>query len=104
MARIKIDDKVIVLAGKDRGKQGTVIELLPKDGKVMVQGVNELTHYIPARNKKGIAAGMHKQEGYIQLSKIMPICSACNKPCRVNAKIVENNKKVRACNRCQAVL
>jgi len=103
MAHVKKNDQVVVLSGKDSGKRGTVIEVLPAKKKVMVQGIGMVVRHVKAR-KQGDIAGIRREEGYIAISKIMPICSSCNKPCRVTAKVIDNDKKVRACHRCQAIL
>jgi large subunit ribosomal protein L24 len=103
MAHVKKNDQVVVLTGKDQGKRGTVIQVLPTENKVMVQGVGIVVKHVKAR-KQGDVAGIKKEERFIALSNVMPICPACNKPCRVKAKFIDNDKKVRACHRCQAVL
>jgi large subunit ribosomal protein L24 len=100
IARIKKNDTIVVIAGKDKGRQGTVVEIAPKADKVMVKGLALVTRHAKAR-RQGDVAGIKKQEGYIALSHVMPLCSACKKPCRITTKLVENNTKVRACNRCQ---
>lgn len=103
MARIKKNDQVVVLSGKDKGKRGTVIQVVPSENKVMVKGVAIVVKHVKQR-KQGVVAGIKKEESLIAISKVMPICSSCSKPCRVQAKIAENNEKVRACHRCQAIL
>ena len=101
-ARIKKNDTVMVMSGKDKGKQGQVLEVLPKKDKVLVKGVGIVTRHVKAR-RQGDIAGIKKEEAYIQLPKVMPICSSCKKPCRVNVKTLDNNKSARVCNRCKAV-
>jgi large subunit ribosomal protein L24 len=103
MMHVKKNDSVKVLSGKDSGKQGTVIEVLPEKGLVMVKGVAIVTRHVKAR-KQGDVAGIKKEEGYLHLSKVMPICSSCKKPCRVSAKQLDDGKKVRVCNRCKEIL
>ena len=102
MARIKKNDTVLVLSGKDRGKQGAVIAILPKKDKVMVKDVALVTKHVKAR-KAGEVAGIKKQESFIDLSNVMPICGTCKKPCRVNAKMLESGKKARICGRCKEI-
>lgn len=92
----------MVLTGKDKGKKGTIIEILPEKGKVLVKDINLQTHFIKAR-KQGDVAGIKKREGYIELSNVMPICSSCKKPCRVNTKVGSNGANVRLCNKCKEV-
>ena len=101
-ARIKKNDTVVVLTGKDKGKQGYVIAILPKKGKVMVKGVAIVTRHAKAR-KQGETAGIKKKEAFMQISNLMPICSLCNKPCRIGSKKLENGKSARTCKRCNEV-
>ncbi len=102
IARIKKNDTVVVLAGKDKGRQGTVIEILPQKDKIMVKGVRVLTKHVKAR-KQGDVAGIKKQEGYLKISQVMPVCPSCKKPCRIGAKLVDN-KSVRVCHRCKEIV
>ncbi len=102
VVRIKKDDIVHVLSGKDKGKEGTVIAILPKKGKVMVKSVAIVTRHVKAR-RAGEAAGIRKEESFVPLSKVMPVCSSCKKPCRTNAKVLDTGKRVRVCNQCKEI-
>jgi large subunit ribosomal protein L24 len=102
IARIKKNDTVIVRSGKDKGAQGTVLEVLPKEGKVLIKGVGLITRHVKAR-KQGDIAGIRKEERHLQLSQVMPLCSSCKKACRVTIK-VHNNAKMRACHRCEQII
>lgn len=99
IARVKKNDTVCIRAGKDRGKKGVVIAILPKKDKVMVKGVALIKRHVKAR--QGVVAGIKEQESFISLSKVMPLCGSCHKACRVNVKSFENGKVVRMCNRCK---
>lgn len=103
MVRIKKNDTVVVLSGRDEGEQGTVIEVLPKEGKVMVKGLAMITRHVKAR-KQGDVAGIKKQESYLKTSQVMPVCPSCKKPCRINAKVLDDGKKSRMCNRCKEIM
>lgn len=98
--RIKKDDKVIVLSGKDKGKQGAVINLDISKDKVLVKGVSIIKKHLKAR-KSGETSRILEEESYISLSKVMPICPSCKKPCRVQTRFLEDGKKVRICHRCK---
>lgn len=100
VARIKKNDTVVVLKGRDKGKQSVVLEVLPKVGKALVKDIALVTKHLKAR-KTGDVAGIKKMETYIDASKLMPLCSSCKVPCRVNVKIIENGKRVRICNNCK---
>lgn len=101
VARIKKNDTVVVLSGKDKDKKGAVIEVLPKKGKVLVKDIALVTRHVKAR-KQGDVAGIKKEERYVSASILMPVCSSCKKPCRINSKMVED-KRVRVCNQCEEI-
>ena len=97
---IKKDDKVIVLSGKDKGKQGEVLVADPKAGKVIVKVINVATkHQKP--QKQGQEGGIIKVETPIYASKVQLVCPKCGKGTRVAHKITDG-KKVRVCKKCGA--
>jgi large subunit ribosomal protein L24 len=98
--KIKKDDKVVVLAGKDKGKQGKVLAADPKGGKVTVEGVNVATKHQKPRgqNQEG---GIIKIETPIYVSKVQLVCPKCGKGTRVGYKLADG-KKVRVCKKCGA--
>ena len=97
---IKKDDKVIVLSGKDKGKQGKILAADPKGMKVTVEGVNVATkHQKPQR--QGQDGGIIKVETPIYASKVQLVCPKCDKGTRVGYKLVDG-KKVRVCKHCGA--
>ena len=97
---IKKDDKVIVLSGKDKGKQGKILVSDPKAMKVIVEGVNVATKHQKPR-KQGEEGGIIKVETPIYVSKVQLVCPKCGKATRVGHKI-ENGKKSRVCKKCGA--
>ena len=101
VARIKKNDTVVVLSGKDKNKQGAIIEILPKKGKVKVKDVAVITRHVKARSATQ-AGGIKKEESFIDIARVMPICGSCKKACRVNATALDNGKRTRTCNRCKA--
>ena len=90
--RIKKGDTVVVLAGKDKGKQGTVLKAMPKEDKVIVEGVNMQTKHQKQTQKE--AAEIKHQEGPIHVSNVMLVDSKTKAPTRVGYKM-EGGKKVR---------
>jgi large subunit ribosomal protein L24 len=92
--RIKRGDTVVVITGKDKGKKGVVLRAMPKENKVIVEGVNMLTkHQKPsAKIQQG---GIIHQEGPIHISNVMLWDSKAKAPTRVGYKILENGQKVR---------
>jgi len=97
---IKRDDKVIVLSGKDKGKQGKVMIADPKAMKVVVEGVNVATKHQRAQ-KQGQEGGIIKVETPIYASKVQLVCPKCGKATRVAHKVT-GDKKVRVCKKCGA--
>ena len=96
---IKKDDKVIVLSGKDKGKEGKVLSADPKAAKVVVEGVNVATKHQKPR-KQGQDGGIIKVETPIHANKVMLYCPTCDKGARVGHKFVDG-KKVRFCTKCK---
>ena len=99
---IKTGDNVQIMSGKDKGKQGKVLEVSPKEKKVIVEGRNLVTKHVKPR-RQGEQGGLVKAEAPIYACKVMPVCPKCNKPTRVGHK-VEGDKKVRVCKYCGAEL
>ena len=97
---IRKDDTVIVLSGKDKGKKGKVLTVMPKDGKVIVEKVNVISRHQKPR-KQGEEGGIMKREAPIYACKVQKVCPKCNKPTRIGHK-VEGGKKVRVCKKCGA--
>ena len=98
--KIKKDDKVVVLSGKDKGKQGKVLIADPKAGKVTVEGANVATKHQTPR-KQGEEGGIIKVETPMYVSKVALLCPKCGKAIRVSYKLTDG-KKVRVCKKCGA--
>lgn len=99
--RIKKDDTVVVITGKDKGKTGKVLKAMPKENKVIVQGVNMQTKHAKATQKS--AAEIKHMEGPIDASNVMLYDSKTKQASRVGYKI-ENDKKVRVSKKTGAVI
>ena len=99
---VKKGDTVVVLSGKDRGKQGKVLGTVPADGKVVVEGINMVTCHVKPR-KLGETGGIVKREAALAACKVQVVCPKCSKATRVAHKI-ENGKKTRVCKKCGAEL
>ena len=95
---IKKNDKVVVLSGKDKGKQGKVLEAMPADKKVIVEGINVATCHVKPR-KQGEEGGIIRKEIPMYVSKVQLVCPKCGKATRVGHKTVDG-KNVRACKKC----
>lgn len=101
--RIKKNDTVKVIAGKDKGKIGKVLQVFPKYGRVSVEGINLLTKHLRPR-KRGESGQRIQFPSPIAISNIMLVCPKCSKTTRTQIKILENKKKHRACKKCGEII
>ena len=99
---VKKGDTVVVLSGKDKGKQGKVLGTVPSESKVVVEGVNMVTCHVKPR-RQGEQGGIVQREAAMYASKVQVVCPKCKKGTRVAHKI-ENGKKSRVCKHCGAEL
>ena len=100
LSRIRKNDNVIVVSGRDKGKQGAVIAVDSKKGQVLVKGIGVVTKHVKAK-KQGEKSRIAKEEVFLNSCKVMPVCPSCKKPCRVGVKFLDDGKKVRSCHRCK---
>ena len=98
---IKKGDTVVVLSGKDKGKQGKVLEVQPKAGKVIVEKVNVVSRHTKPR-RQGEQGGILQKEAPIFACKVQRVCPKCSKPTRPAHKVLADGKKVRVCKKCGA--
>ena len=101
--KIRKEDNVLVIAGKDKGKKGKIRFVYSKNNRVLVEGVNMIkTH---SRAKAQVKqAGLIEREASIAISDVMLICTRCNKPARVGFKTLEDGSKVRICRSCKEAI
>ena len=97
---IKKGDLVVVLSGKDKGKQGKVLEVMPKSSKVIVEKVNVVSRHTKPR-RQGEEGGIIQKEAPIYACKVQTVCPKCGKATRIAHKI-EGDKKSRVCKKCGA--
>ena len=101
--RIKTNDEVVVLSGKDRGKKGKVTAVDLEASKVTVEGVNEVKRHV-RRSQRNMQGGRLSKMMPVPVAKVMLVCPTCSKPTRVGYKFDEAEKKNRVCKKCGAVL
>lgn len=99
---VKKGDNVVVIAGKEKGKTGKVLEVFPKDNRVLVENVNIVTKHKKARSQNE-KSEIVKMSAPIDASNVMVVCPVCGKATRVAHKEIEG-KKARACKKCTASL
>ena len=101
--KIRKNDTVLVIAGKDRGKKGKVRFAYPDDERVIIEGINFIKKHTRAKGQVK-QAGIITREAPISVSNVMLLCSKCNKPTRVGFKTLEDGRKVRFCHSCGEVI
>jgi large subunit ribosomal protein L24 len=99
-------DPVVVVAGKDKGKQGEVLRALPREGKIVVKGVNILKRHTKAGRSAGgnkaIQGGIVDFEAPLAYSNVMLVCPMCHQPTRIRHTVLEGGQKALLCVRCDA--
>ncbi len=102
-AHVRRGDTVLVIAGKERGKRGKVLIVLPVKRRVIVEKVNMIKrHQRPTQKLR--QGGIIEREGAVHLSNVMVVCSKCDRPTRTSIQIFAEGKKARVCKRCGEVI
>jgi large subunit ribosomal protein L24 len=101
--KIRKDDTVVIIAGKDRGKKGKVRRALPNEDRVIVEGLNMIKRHSRA-SRATRQGGIIELEAPIRVSNVMLMCNKCGNPTRVNFRFLDDGKKVRVCNSCREVI
>jgi large subunit ribosomal protein L24 len=96
---VKKGDTVLVISGASKGLKGKVLEVSPKEGKVIVEKANMVIKHVKPR-RQGEAGGRVEAEGAIYASKVQVVCPKCKKPTRIGHKLYEDGKKDRICKKC----
>ena len=103
MLRVRKNDIVQVLAGKDKGKTGKIITLFPTAGRALVQGINFVKKHQKRRSQQD-QGGIVLQEATINLSNLNVVCKKCNKAARIGVDTLQDGSKIRFCKRCKEEL
>ena len=101
---VRKNDNVIVVTGKDRGKRGRVLRLIPGRNRLLVEGVNFIKRHTrpdPQRNVKG---GIVERESSIHASNVQVVCPECGAPTRIGHQLLGDGRKVRICRKCDGAV
>jgi large subunit ribosomal protein L24 len=107
---IRKDDTVLVRTGKDRGKEGRVVRVLPREGRVMVEGVAMAKRHQRTQGRRTTGGTQLQQGGiidietFIDISNVQLVCSSCGQPTRVGHRVEADGRKVRFCRKCETEL
>ena len=103
LARVKKNDTVMVIAGKEHGKTGKVLRVLPAENRAIVERLNMVKRHTKPRGPQN-PGGIVEKEASIHLSNLMPMCERCNAPVRVGTCVLQDGNKARFCRRCKELL
>ncbi len=103
MSKIRKNDEVMVILGRDRGKKGKVLNSIPGEDRLVVEGINMIKrHMKPSKQMR--QAGIIEKEAPVNVSDVMLVCKKCNRPTRVGFHYMEGGSKVRVCKKCHEVI
>ena len=103
MLKIRKNDIVICRAGRDEGKKGKVLSVLPKQNRALVEGINFIKRHT-RKTREDQQGGIVQKEAPIQISNLMLFCNKCNKAVKVSFTLLKDGKKARVCTRCREVI
>jgi large subunit ribosomal protein L24 len=101
--RIRKNDTVMVIKGRERGKTGKVLRVIPGGGRLVVERLNLVKRHSKARGP-GSPGGIIEKEAALQLANVMVLCERCNAPVRIGIKLAADGTKSRICRRCGEAL
>ena len=101
---VRKNDNVVIITGKDRGKRGRVLKVLPANNRVIVEGVNIIKRHTKPNPGKQIKGGVVEREAPLHASNVQIVCPECGKPTRIGKRILDDGRKVRICRKCDGVL
>ena len=102
--RIRKNDQVVVIAGRDRGKRGKVLRIYPGRNRAVVERINMIKRHTRPNPQQNIKGGVVEREASIEVSNLMVVCGECDQPTRSRHKTLNDGRKVRICHRCEGVI
>jgi large subunit ribosomal protein L24 len=101
---IRRNDNVVVIAGRDRGKRGRVLRVLPERNRLIVEGVNLIKRHTKPNPQRNIKGGIVEREASVHASNVQLVCPECGRPTRIGRRILGDGRKVRICRKCEGVV
>ncbi|MGB7217304.1 MAG: 50S ribosomal protein L24 [Vicinamibacterales bacterium] len=101
---IRKNDTVLLVAGKDRGKRGRVLKIVPETNRLIVEGVNMIKRHTKANPRSNSKGGIIEREALVHASNVQLVCPECGAQTRVGRKILGDGRKVRICRKCEGVV
>jgi len=101
---IRRNDNVVVLTGKDAGKRGRVLKVLPERNRVIVEGVNLIKRHTKPNPQRNIKGGVVQRESSLHASNVQLVCPECGARTRLGHRVLGDGRKVRVCRKCDGVV
>lgn len=101
---IRRNDNVLVMAGRDRGKRGRVLRVIPATNRVVVEGVNFIKRHTKPNPGKNIKGGIVEREASLHASNVQLVCPECGAATRIGRQVLDDGRKVRICRKCEGVV
>jgi large subunit ribosomal protein L24 len=101
---VRRNDNVLVITGKDRGKRGRVLKVLPETNRLIVEGLNMIKRHMKPNPNRNIQGGVVSREAALHASNVQIVCPECGKPTRIGRRILGDGRKVRICRKCEGVV
>jgi large subunit ribosomal protein L24 len=101
---LKKNDSVVVITGRDRGKRGRVLRVVPEKHRVVVEGVNFIKRHTRPNPQKNVKGGIVEREAPLSASNVQLVCPECSNPTRVGRKLLDDGRRVRFCRKCKGVV
>ena len=101
---IRKNDNVLVITGRDRGKRGRVLQVLPEKGRLVVEGVNFIKRHTRANPQKHVKGGIVEREAPLNASNVQLVCPECSSPTRIGRRLLDDGRRVRYCVKCKGVV
>jgi len=101
---IRKNDNVLIVTGKDRGKRGRVLRIVPSTNRLIVEGANMIKRHMKPNPGKNVMGGIVEREALLHASNVQLVCPECGVQTRVGHKILGDGRKVRVCRKCEGVV
>jgi large subunit ribosomal protein L24 len=101
---IRKNDNVVVITGKDRGKRGRVLQLVPAKNRLIVEGVNIVKRHTRPNPRQNVKGGVVEREAPLHASNVQLVCPECGAPTRIGKRLLGDGRKVRVCRKCDGVV
>jgi large subunit ribosomal protein L24 len=101
---IRRNDNVVVIAGRDRGKRGRVLRVIPTKRRVVVEGVNFIKRHTRPNPQQNVKGGIIEREASLSVANVQLVCPECSSPTRVGRQRLDDGRRVRVCRKCKGVV